>query len=225
MNSSVTKLRLLVSLTATSVAALLTGCQTSPYAFQDVPPGGSTNSPPLATASPVNAPAGTNKQAGPSPDRLLPGDKITITFSGNPNKPEKHEEKVREDGYISPPLLDRPVKASNKTVGELQEELQNLYVTRYFRSLTVTVAAEERWFYVGGEVKTPNRFIYSGEMTVLRAIQAAGDFTPFSRRTKVQLIRASGKTETINCDKARKIPKLDLPVYPGDSINVPPRII
>jgi len=228
MNSSVTKLRYLACLAAASVAAVLTGCQTSPYAFSEVPPGGSTNSATaLSTASPVNARAGTDKPTGPSPDRLQPGDKITITYSGNPNAPErKHEDKVREDGYISPPLLSRPVKASDKTVGELQEELHGLYVPALFRSLTITVATEERWFYVGGEVKTPNRFLYSGEMTVLRAIQAAGDFTPFSRRTKVQLIRANGKMETINCDKARKNPKkLDLPVYPGDSINVPSRIL
>lgn len=227
MNSSVTRLRLLVSLTAASVAAVLTGCQTSPYAFHEVASGGSTNSPPaLSTASPVNAQAGTNKErSGPSPDRLLPGHKIKITFSGNPNAPEKHEESVRDDGYISPPLLNRPVKASDKTVGELQEELHGLYVPALFRSLTVTVTTEERWFYVGGEVKIPNRYIYSGEMTVLRAIQAAGDFTPYSKRTKVQLTRASGRTETINCDKALRNPRLDLPVYPGDSINVPSRIL
>src|SRR5882762_2243643 len=165
MNSSVTKVRLFIWLAAVSAAAVLTGCQNSKYAFQEVPTGGSTNSPPaLSTASPVNAPSGTNKLTGPSPDRLLPGDKIKVTYSGNPNAPEKHEEKVREDGYISPPLLDRPVKASDKTVGELQEELQKLYVPRFFRSLTVTVATDERWFFVGGEVKSPNRYIYSGEM-------------------------------------------------------------
>lgn len=225
MNSSVTKLRVLVCLAAASVAAVLTGCQSSQYGFEEVPPGGSiSNAPALSTASPVNAPGVTNKQQAPLRDRLSPGNKIIVTFSGNPNAPEKHEEKVREDGFINPPLLGRLVKASDRTVGELQEELQGLYVPAFFKSLTVTVTTEERFFYVGGEVKSPGRLLYLSEMTVMKAIQSAGDFTEFAKRTKVQIIRANGRKETVNCNKAIINPKLDLPVYPDDQVIVPKRL-
>jgi polysaccharide export outer membrane protein len=225
MNSSVTKLRVFVYLAAVSVSAVLTGCQGSHYAFNEVPPDSSSSDVSgLSTASPVNAPGAPTKLKSPSPDRLSPGNKITVTFSGNPNAPKNHEEKVREDGYISPPLLTRPVKASDKTVGELQEELQGLYVPAFFRSLTVTVTTEERFFYVGGEVKSPGRLLYLSEMTTLKAIQSAGDFTEFAKRSKVQIIRANGRKETVNCDKAMKDPTKDLPIFPGDQIIVPKRL-
>jgi len=225
MNSPVTQLRVFFCLAAALVAGVLTGCQSSQYAFEEVPPGGSTNKAPvLSTASPVNAPGVTNRQPAPLRDRLSPGNKIIITFSGNPNAPEKHEEKVREDGFISPPLLGRLVKASDRTVGELQEELQSLYVPAYFKNLTVTVTTEERFFYVGGEVKSPGRLLYLSEMTVMKAIQSAGDFTEFASKTSVKLIRANGRKETINCKKAMSNPKLDLPIYPDDQIIVPKRI-
>jgi polysaccharide biosynthesis/export protein VpsN len=225
MNSSVTKLRLLLCLAAASVVAVLTGCQTPQYAFQEVPPGGSTNSPPaLSTASPVNALTATNKQRSPTPDQLSPGNKIVVTYSGNPNAPLKHEEMVREDGYISPPLLNRPVKASDKTVGELQEELHGLYVPALFKSLTVTVTMEDRFFFVGGEVKSPGQRPYLSEMTTLKAIQSAGDFTEFAKRSRVDIIRANGHKERVNCVKAMTDPTKDLPIFPGDQIIVRKRI-
>ena len=225
MNSSVTKLRLLVSLIAASVAVLLAGCQTAPYAFPEVSAGGSTNSPlALSTASPVNASGATNRQRSLSPDRLAPGNKIVVTYSGNPNAPLKHEETVREDGYISPPLLNRPVKASDKTIGELQEELHSLYVPVLFRSLTVTVTMEDRFFFVGGEVKAPGQRPYLSEMSTLKAIQSAGDFTEFAKRSKVRIIRANGRKEMVDCYKAIGDPTKDLPIFPGDQIIVPRRL-
>jgi len=112
--------------------------------------------------------------------------------------------------------------AAGKTIGQLQEELQKLYVPDYFtRALTVTVATEERWFFVGGDVRNPNRYLYSGQMTVLKAVQTAGGFTEFAKRSRVQITRADGRKETpVNCDKAVKNPKLDLAIFPGDQIFV-----
>jgi polysaccharide export outer membrane protein len=122
-------------------------------------------------------------------------------------------------------LLREPVQAAGKKVGELQDELQRLYVPAFFKTLTVTVKYEERYFFVGGQVRNARQYPYLSQMTVLKAIQAAGDFTDFANRTKVQVTRTNGKTETVNCKKAQKNPKLDLPIYPGDRINVPQRIL
>lgn len=226
MNSSLdTGQQCFLSALAFTVLALLTGCGTTPYAYPDAQ---ATNAAPAIGSSPVSVPAVAPPNAGAATsqtaDQIQPGVKLTVIFSGIPNPPPKHEEKVREDGYISPPYLVRPVKAAGKTIGKLQEELQTLYVPDYFtRALTVTVTIEERWFYVGGEVKSQGRYIYSGEMTVRKAIQTAGDFTPYANRKKVQIIRANGKTEKVNCDRALKNPKLDLPVFADDQVIVPMR--
>jgi protein involved in polysaccharide export with SLBB domain len=205
--------------------ALFTGCASAPsYAF---PQAQSTNAEPDAATAPVSVPAFGKGAKGlnPTPDLIQPGVKLTVIFSGISNPPPKHEEKVREDGNISPPLLGRPVMAAGKTIGQLQDELQNLYVPGFYaRALTVTVAIEERWIYVGGEVKNPNRFLYSGQMTLLKAIQTAGDFTEFANRRKVQITRVGGRKETVNCVKAIRDPRLDPPIYPSDQIFVPRRL-
>ena len=214
----------------------LTGCGTTPHTFAAAEPAG-TASPSGATlpagSTPVSAPPlGVPADVGSSTNRqgpywVSPGNRITITFSGIPNPPPKHEEKVREDGCISPPFLGRPVMAAGKTIGKLQEELQNLYVPDYYtRALTVTLTREELWFFVGGEVRNPNRYIYSGELTVLKAIQTAGGFTEYARRGKVQVTRANGhKEKPVDCGKAIKNPRLDLPIFPGDQVYVDRRPI
>jgi hypothetical protein len=49
----------------------------------------------------------------------------------------------------------------------------------------------------------------------------AGDFNDFANRKKVTVTRVDGRQFTVNCVKAQRDPKLDLPIYPGDTINVP----
>lgn len=156
-------------------------------------------------------------------------DLVIVTFSGlgsgagtDPNPP-RHEERVKDDGTITLPLIGA-VKAKDRTPGELQNEIRLLYVPRYYNSnLNVTVTGDQRYFYVQGRVRTPNRFAYAGEITVTKAIAAAGDFDDFADRKKVILTRANGKTYTVNCVKALRDPSLDLKVYPGDKIVVPQR--
>jgi len=203
---------------------ILTGCHTSDYAFTE---GSSTNNTAAATVSaqPVNGATNATIDLPLSSERLVPGNKVTITFSGNPTPPPKHEEKVREDGFISPPLLTKPVMAAGKTVGQLQEELHSLYVPDQFKSLTVTVSTEERMVYVGGEVKNPGPHPYLPGMTVLKAIQAAGDFTEYGNRRNVTVTRVNGRQETVNCNKAFKDARYDKPVYPDDRVQVKRRIV
>lgn len=195
---------------------LLAACHSTDPSF---PEAAGTNS---VSAKASSQPAAAH---GFSSDRLVPGNKITITYSGNPSPPPKHDEKVREDGFISPPLLLKPVMAAGKTVGQLQEELQNFYVPSYFKSLTVTVTTEERVVYVGGEVKAPGPHPYLPGMTVLKAIQAAGDFTEYGNRRNVTVTRANGQQETVNCNKALDDARYDKPVYPDDRIHVKRRIV
>lgn len=211
---------------ASLALALLTGCSTPRYGFQDAPPSAAgTNSP--AASTPVSVPPpGAQTNAVVSPDVLYPGYKITIIFSGIPNPPPKHEEKIRDDGFITPPYLGRPVMAAGKTVGQLQDELQKAYVPDYFaRALTVTVKTEDLFFFVTGEVKNPGQKPYLSAMTVLSAIQAAGGFTEFASKKNVQIIRVDNRTENVNCDRAIKNPKLDKPIFPGDKVWVKSRIL
>jgi polysaccharide export outer membrane protein len=156
--------------------------------------------------------------------RLRVGDMVIVTFSDLPPlyKLEEHKERVRDDGKITLPY-NISVAAVGHTPGELQDIIRTNYVPSYFKYLTVTVKTEERFYYVGGEVRMPSRLPYLGELTVLRAVESAGGFTDFSDRKRVQLIRANGEKFVIDCKRVLKDPKRDLTVHPGDYVNVPRR--
>jgi polysaccharide biosynthesis/export protein VpsN len=202
---------------------ILTSCASTPSnepAFSDSPAG-----PPMAAAT--GTPVADAGQAVAYADRLHVGETVIVTISGGPDdqatpNPD-HEEAIKEDGTITLPLIGA-VQAAGKTPGQLQNDISDLYVPKYYVRLTVTVKSQDRVFYVGGEVKTPGRQLYVGLTTVTKAVQSAGDFTDFANRRKVWLIRANGEKIKVNCKEALEDPSKDLPVYPGDQIQVPRRI-
>jgi len=153
-------------------------------------------------------------------DDLCVGDRVTVILTDIPTNYGAIDQQIREDGNITLPL-GVVVKAAGKKAGGLAVEIRNEYVPKYFVRCTVSVKPQERVFYVGGHVRLPNRYVYVGEMTVLRAIKVAGDFTDYAKKTNVEVTRAGGgKPLKVNCKKALKESKYDIPIYPGDQIYV-----
>jgi len=91
--------------------------------------------------------------------------------------------------------------------------------------LTLSPAAQikERYFFVYGEVRQSGRFIYTQDLTVLKAIATAGGFTDFADRSEIELTIFNGKKHTINGKVAEKNPAYDLKVLPGEKIHIPRR--
>ena len=83
---------------------------------------------------------------------------------------------------------------------------------------------KSRFFFVTGEVRGPNRYEYSTDLTVLKAITTAGGFTDYAKPSAVVVTRANGEQSKVDCKKAKSNPKLDLPIYPGDQVTVPRRL-
>jgi polysaccharide export outer membrane protein len=184
---------------------MFTGCQNFSSSRSGA---GGTNSPPATDAL----------------ARLRPGDQLSVVFSGVQVPPDKFEGRIKEDGCISLPYVGS-VQASGKTTAELEEEVRSLYVPKYYaKHFTVVVNSENRFFYVDGEVRNPGRYVYAGEMAVLKAVASASGFTDFAKKRKVRLIRANGQKFVVDCIKAQNEPALDLPVYPNDKIIVPRRL-
>jgi protein involved in polysaccharide export with SLBB domain len=157
-------------------------------------------------------------------DTLHVGDTITIEFSDMPVMTPPREERIKEDGTIT--LLEgKTFTAAGKTRGQLDKEIHDWYVPRFYLKMTVSVSqkTQTQFYYVRGEVRRPDRQIYISRITVLKAIASANDFTDFARKTAVVLTRANGQKIKINCRKALKNPSLDLEVLPGDDIFVPRR--
>ena len=171
--------------------------------------------------------AGPGDQNYPGQDkvpRLHIGDSVTITFSGLPDALDPQEKPIKEDGTITLPDIGR-IKAAGKTIGELEDAIHELYVPKIYTHLNVTVkTSNDRVYFVRGEVKAPGRMIYTGPITVSKAITSAGDFTDFSNRGKVWLTRANGERFKLDLDHILAGEDPDPPVFPGDQIEVARRI-
>jgi len=192
--------------------ALLAGCQTSSTSSsgQHAP---STNTPSLIGGSTTNA------VTDPSFSILRVGDLITISFSDQEKPPQKQEVNIPDSGMITLPF-NIHVKADGKTTTQLEKDIRDAYVPSLFVNLTVTVKADQRFYFVDGEVKAARSWPYLGETTVLRAIANAGGFTDFANKKNIELRRQNGQRFFINYNKALKDPALDLPIYPNDHIIV-----
>jgi protein involved in polysaccharide export with SLBB domain len=151
--------------------------------------------------------------------RFRGGDRISIEFSDVGGMPQQWQQVIREDGTITLPM-NQTVMAADTTKGELEEAIRKLYVPQFFRRITVNVKPEDRWYWVRGEVRNPTQLKYTGEVRVMQAIAAAGDFTDFANRKKIQVVRADGSSKVINGIKALNDSELDVPIYPGDTIVV-----
>jgi polysaccharide biosynthesis/export protein len=160
---------------------------------------------------------GTNVVTG---EYIRPGELLTIELL-DIGGPSKIEQAVADDGTITLPMLSDRVAAAGKKAPELQDAIRDLYVPRFYKRMTVNIKRDNRYYFVRGQVKTPGQRLYTGDMTVTRAIASAGDFNDYAKKTKVQVIRSNGRTETVNAVKALKDPKKDLPIYPGDTVFVP----
>ena len=148
-----------------------------------------------------------------------PGDKIEIDFADTQGIPSTWPQTVREDGTITLPL-NQTVVAAGKRKGELEQEIHQLYVPRILRRLTVNVRGEDRTYFVRGEVKSPGQRPHTGSITALKAVSAAGDFTDFANRKKIEVIRANGEKLMLNGVEALQDPSRDVPVYPNDTVYV-----
>ena len=129
---------------------------------------------------------------------------------------------VDGEGYVNLAYIGK-IQVLRLTPSGIQAAIEHAYVSQgIFTHPTVTVnmQAAARFVNVAGQVKAPTRVPYTPDMTVMSAINAAGDFNEFADQKKVHLTR-DGKVVFVNCAKSRAHPELDVKVLPGDQIQVP----
>lgn len=156
--------------------------------------------------------------------RLRSGDQLEIRLGGVPVEEINQVTgtyTIDTEGYVNMPQIGR-IRASGLTQEELQSAIQTAYQKSGVYSnptITVTVPLTARFVNVGGEVRQPQRIAYTPDLTVLSAITAAGGFTEYASQNRVRLYRG---TEVIVVDmrKIRKDPGQDIPLQPGDTIEV-----
>ena len=217
MTLTVTKRAFALS-TLLCALALFTGCYSDPNPSQRVDISGGRPAAPVGTGTSSINPASTNVDANRYSELRI-GDLIVISFSDIERPPQKQEVNIPDSGIITLPF-NVHVKADGKTTTQLEKDIRDAYVPSLFVNLTVSVRAEQRFYFVDGEVRQSGRVPYFGEMTVLRAISSAGGFTDFANRRKIELRRQNGNNIIIDYNKALRDAKFDPPVYPNDHIVV-----
>jgi polysaccharide export outer membrane protein len=179
------------------------------------------------TPAPANQTQVAPKDMTINQDLLRAGERIRIIYLDIPDAPTPTEQQIPESGKLTLPK-GVEVMFANKLKTDVEKEIQDIYVNqrRLYPRMTVNIERQGLTVSIGGEVRTPGSVLHSGQMTVTRAINAAGGFTEFALHSDVVITRAiSGQQIHVNVDKALKKPALDVPVYPGDSVLVRRRIL
>lgn len=142
------------------------------------------------------------------------GDVLNISVLGHDNL--KTTAPVTSDGSITFPYIGR-VDVKGKSLSEIEKEISKRLSSGYIKYPVVTVSLstfETLKFFVYGEVKNPGRFALEDNMTVLKAISAAGGITPDGFYGSVKLRRKQRN------NNAYKEISLDLKNTKEGAINV-----
>jgi polysaccharide export outer membrane protein len=177
------------------VAALLAGCS------------------PSLLAGPEESAADSQQAAAPL--RLQGGDRIRVTVFGEDKLTGEYD--IDPSGFVSLPLAGT-VQAAGLTKSDLEQTLTKKFKGSYLRDPKVTVdIANFRPFYVLGEVLKPGEYPYKSGLTVLSAIAVAGGQTYRASNSRI-LIKRAGETQLKEYSLSA-----DVPIYPGDLIQLPQR--
>lgn len=150
---------------------------------------------------------------------LRAGDSLVVAIQGVPDA-SNNAVQINDQGLISLPLLG-VVPAAGLTSSDLSQRIRDLYVSRQiYTTVDISVAVTERYVYVGGEVQRPGRIVWTPDLTVTKAIQAAGGFTLYAREAAVNLVREQTAYQ-FSVPLAQRNPAEDARLLPGDSLQVP----
>ncbi len=151
--------------------------------------------------------------------QVRPGDSLVVALQGVPD-PSNNQVQISDNETISLPYIGT-ISTANATTDQLAQRIRATYIAKkFYITLEVSVSVTERYVYVGGEVTRPGRIIWTPDLTVSKAVQAAGGFTLYAKETKVNLVRDQ-KSYEINITLAQKDPARDVQLMPGDSVQVP----
>lgn len=156
--------------------------------------------------------------------RLRAGDTLDVRLGGVPLEELSQVTgtyTVDTQGFVNMPGAGR-IEAAGLTQDKFQTAVERKYrEMNIYTNPTVTVSVPflARFVNVGGEVRLPQRIAYTPDLTVLSSITAAGGLTEYASQSRIRLYR-EGKFDVINLKRIRRFPEQDIPLQPGDTIEV-----
>ncbi len=156
---------------------------------------------------------------------LRVGDPLEIRIGGVPAEEQQQVNNVYTidtTGSISLPYINK-VRAEGLTPAQLSRSIEAIYRSnKIFTNPNITIVMQPaaRFVNVGGSVRQPMRVPFTEDMTILAAINAAGGFNDFADQRHVRLLRGN-EVKMFDVREFRKDPSKDIPLRPGDRIEVP----
>ncbi len=149
---------------------------------------------------------------------LRAGDSLGVSLQGIPD-PSVHNVQIDDQGLISLPYIGG-IPAGGLTASDLSARIRQAYIDgRFYRAIDVSVSVTERYVYVGGEVQRPGRILWTPDLTMTKAVQAAGGFTIYAKESAVNVTREQSAYQ-LDARLAQRSPADDPRLMPGDSIQV-----
>lgn len=228
--------RLLVVLLVAALVACVQGCGAprSDVAAPDAAPSSMSTGSPVVGADAPKAVAGDTGADAPrtvaGAYRLRIGDEIKVSFLIDATL--DFSTPVTPGGTISVPLVGE-LMAAGRTTGELAGALEET-MGEYLLDPTVRIVilgVAKQPIFVIGEVKSPGRIEAMGEMTVTRAVAAAGGILSSGRASSVMIVRTAGAQEPVafRVDVTKVLSGRDfsddIVLAPNDVVYVPKSVI
>ncbi len=124
---------------------------------------------------------------GEEPYLLDTGDRLRVFVYGQPNLSRLYP--VDQSGKITIPLIG-PVKARGLTTAGLEHEIRDRLAGKFVRDPQVTVdVAQNRPFFILGEVRNAGQYPYVSGMTVETAVAIGGGYTERADDTRFRISR------------------------------------
>ena len=131
---------------------------------------------------------------------------------------------VSDSGFINFPVVGK-IQVAGLTVSEVKTRLQTM-VNDFFQLTTVTVKLVNFKISLLGEVVRPGTYlVYQENINILQAISMAGDLAPYANRSKIMIIRKSGRgssVHTVNLLNTNIFKSPDYYLQPDDIVYVEP---
>src|SRR5688500_4140155 len=107
---------------------------------------------------------------------LRTADRLGIAVYENPELTQ--EIVIAPNGQVSLVRIERPIRAAGRSIASFRKDVQDAYLEKFQRAevLVTLMEAAASTVYVAGEVPRPGPMLYDAQLTLLKAVSAAGGY-------------------------------------------------
>ena len=182
----------------------------------------------LAALAAVSAAPALAQESASLEYRLGPKDLLEVKVLELPDM--NGQLRVGDDGAIDLPIVGK-VPVAGLTASEVGDRLEAVLTAKYVNRANVSIVIKEyanKPVSIIGAVQRPGSLNIAGKWDLLQAIAAAGGLAPNAGRRIYVLRRGeAGGSDRLEIDRdelfLRSAERWNIPIYPSDVVNIPPR--